>query len=108
MSADVAIRDFMSPETMLPDLLARWPATRQVLDRCGLGGCGGCLGQVESIRFFARAHGVEQARLMRELEIAAEQPSSDSPAATCVAADTSYRRYFLAGILLVLTAGASW
>ena len=36
-----------------------------MLDRYGLHGCGGPLGPVESIGFFARAHGVDEARLLR-------------------------------------------
>src|SRR5208337_2276971 len=68
------------------------PETRIVFDGHGLRGCGGPLGPCESIRFFARAHGVDELTLVHELELA----------------DTIYRRYFLAGIAVVLSAGASW
>src|SRR5262249_1849920 len=78
----------------------------------GLRGCGGPLGPYESIRFFARAHGVDERRLLHELERAIAAPPSgfDGTATTRLApeiADTIYRRYFLGGILLALTAGAA-
>ena len=84
-----------------------------VFDRHGLRGCGGPLGPRESIRFFARAHGVDELTLVHELELAVAAPRSQSHSAatTRVApeiADTIYRRYFLAGIAVVLSAGASW
>ena len=98
--------DLISPETMVPQLLTRWPSTRAVLDRYGLSGCGGRLGPVESIRFFARAHGVPEERLLHELKEAAQQPASEAAApAACSLADAIYRRFFVAGIVLVLTAG---
>jgi hypothetical protein len=97
-------------ETMLPDLLGRHPRARAVLDQYGLKGCGGRLGPVESIGFFARTHGVDEARLLRELADAAAAAKSDPPPATRPpsVADTIYRRFFLAGIILILTAGATW
>src|SRR5687767_10207108 len=99
----------ITPETMLPDVLTKFPSTRRVFDRYGLSGCGGRLGPVESIQFFARAHGVDETQLLRELDAAAQEPSSDALVVpSCAVADTIYRRFFLAGILLVLTAGASW
>ena len=44
-----------TPETLIPDLLRAPPQTRAVLDRYGLRGCGGPLGPMESLDFFARA-----------------------------------------------------
>ncbi len=101
----------LTSETMLPDLLGRHPETRGVFDRYGLSGCGGALGPHETIRFFARAHGVGEAQLLDELAAAIAageagesipEPAGPSPA------DTIYRRFFLAGILTALTAGAGW
>jgi hypothetical protein len=103
----------ISPDLLLPDLFRAHPETRMVFDRHGLRGCGGPLGPCESIRFFARAHGVDELTLVHELELAVAAPRSQSHSAatTRVApeiADTIYRRYFLAGIAVVLSAGASW
>jgi hypothetical protein len=96
-------------ETMIPDLLCRHPAARPVFDRYGLNGCGGRLGPVESIGFFARTHGVDPQRLMAELAAAVADPAAaPAPPADSTAADAIYRRFFTAGIILVLTAGATW
>ncbi|MGZ3489370.1 MAG: hypothetical protein ACXVBY_21215, partial [Isosphaeraceae bacterium] len=103
----------ITPELLLPELLRLHPETRIVFDGHGLRGCGGPLGPCESIRFFARAHGVDELTLVHELELAVAAPRSQSHSAatTRVApeiADTIYRRYFLAGVAVVLSAGASW
>jgi hypothetical protein len=115
MVADILRETPVSPETMLPDLLRAHPEARAVFDRHGLSGCGGRLGPVESIRFFARAHGVDEARLLAELEEAigapavAQAPAESSDVAPAPdVADTIYRRYFIGAIAVVLTAGASW
>src|SRR5215471_13012303 len=64
------------PDLLLPDLIRARPEARMVLDRYGLRGCGGPLGPYESIRFFARAHGVDEARLLDELDRAIAAPRS--------------------------------
>ena len=103
----------ITPELLLPELLRAHPEARTVLDHHGLHGCGGPLGPYESIRFFARAHGIEERRLLHELEQAILAPGSQGPEAAPAPdipaiADTIYRRYFLGGIVLTLTAGATW
>ncbi len=103
----------IDPQMMLPELLTRHPQARGVFDRYGLEGCGGAHGPHESIRFFARAHGVDEGTLLDELR-AAVVAGAAAPVAAAKAiarpalADTIYRRYFLAGIMTILTAGASW
>jgi hypothetical protein len=94
---------------MIPDLLARFPHARPVLDRYGLRGCGGPLGPAETLDFFARAHAVPLKQLLTELEtaLAAPAPASAAPVETSVA-DTIYRPFFKAGIALALTLGAVW
>lgn len=106
--------ELVTLETMIPDFLGRHPHARRVFDRYGLNGCGGRLGPVESIGFFARTHGVPEDQLLAELQQALQgssahvvAPDDDPPAAPSVA-DTIYRRFFTAGIVLVLTAGATW
>jgi hypothetical protein len=103
----------ITPDLLLPELFRLHPETRIVLDRHGLRGCGGPSGPHESIRFFARAHGVDEPTLLRELEQATAAPRSVSSGVATTReipeiADTIYRRYFLAGIAVVLSAGASW
>lgn len=97
-------------ETMIPDLFRAHPQTRCVFDRHGLEGCGGRLGPVESIGFFARAHGVDQQQLLAEIHEMLKRPVSapPPPPPRPATADTIYRRFFLGGIVLILTAGATW
>lgn len=101
----------LSPDWLLPDLLRVRPETRAVFDRYGLRGCGGPLGPHETIRFFARAHGVDEVRLLAELNEVIAAKAAGRPVPHPLAprgADTIYRRYFVGAIALVLTAGASW
>lgn len=107
--ADVQV----TPDAMIPDLVRRWPQVRAVLDRYGLRGCGGELGPAETLGFFARVHGVDEPTLLAEVRAAIR--GDLSPAATtshgpaeAATADTIYRRFFIAGIAVVLTAGATW
>lgn len=104
----MAIRNPLSinDATLIPDLLRYRPQSRQVLDRYGLRGCGGPLGPHESLGFFARAHDVPLQRLIQELQ-ADDGPISPSEAKVDPA-DTIYRRFFIAGIAVVLTLGATW
>lgn len=95
--------------TMIPDLLARYPQARPVLDRYGLHGCGGPTGPVETLGFFARTHGVGEERLMAELRAAVSDPVAPAAAPHEERVeDTIYRRFFVAGIVSILTAGATW
>ncbi len=111
--------------TTLPEILRAHPHLKAILDRYGLEGCGGPEGPPETLAFFARAHGVDPERLLGELraEVRAaegrpetseraqpsEGPRADSESAYRPGrADTIYRRFFLAGIVVTLTAGATW
>ncbi len=97
-------------ETMIPDLLKKRPEARAVLDRYGLRGCGGPDGPYETLGYYARAHGVDWDQLSRELAeaLGGKVVMGASRDETTLMADTIYRRFFMAGIAIVLTAGASW
>ena len=58
---------WIDENTLIPDLLRNTPQARAVLDRYGLRGCGGPLGPVESLGFFAKAHDIDLARLLHEI-----------------------------------------
>jgi hypothetical protein len=96
----------------IPDLLRAVPQARAVLDRYGLRGCGGRLGPVESLEFFARAHDVPLNRLLDELRqcVQGAAPPAGHADACCEARreDAIYRPFFKAGILVVLSLGAVW
>src|SRR5215813_4108793 len=65
---------------LIPDLLRAAPQSRAVLDRYGLRGCGGPMGPVETLGFFAKAHDVPLPRLLAELEEAAHAaPPAPTP-----------------------------
>jgi hypothetical protein len=98
----------LSADLLLPRLLSAHPEARTVFDRYGLRGCGGPLGPYESIRFFARAHGVDETRLLAELKRAIDSPEAAGEPSEHSPADTIYRRFFVGGIVVVLTAGATW
>jgi hypothetical protein len=93
---------------MIPELLRAAPQLRSVLDRYGLRGCGGPLGPVESLEFFARAHDVPLEPLLRELRDALGQVPAPSAAGAARASDAIYQPFFRAGIVVVLTIGALW
>jgi hypothetical protein len=90
---------------MIPDLLAHHPQAR-------------ARRLLESLGFFAATHGVDDEILLAELKATVEEsataraasPGADHVAASAAenVADTIYRRFFLGGIALILTAGASW
>lgn len=101
--------DMLSADTMLPALLSRYPQARPVFDRYGLNGCGGSGGPAESLRFFARTHGVNERHLLDQVREVINQPATPVPQkAVPTLADSIYRRFFLGGILVILTAGATW
>jgi hypothetical protein len=101
----------ISADTMVPDLLRAFPQARAVLDQYGLRGCGGPLGPVESLAFFARAHDVPLDRLLDELREACAKTEVEAPAPDSAEenlADTIYIPFFKAGIAIALTLGAVW
>jgi len=101
--------------THLPDLFDACPEARAVFNRYGLRGCGGERGPAETVEFFARAHGVDLDTLLAEVrEVvndadirrhAQEQLDADTRPRL---ADSIYRPFFLAGLLVILTVGAGW
>jgi hypothetical protein len=107
MGAGLAALD---EKVLIPDLLKSAPQARLVLDRYGLRGCGGPLGPVETLGFFAKAHDVPLPRLLGELRQACEEshpPAGDNQPSEKLA-DTIYRPFFKAGITVVLSLGAVW
>jgi hypothetical protein len=99
----------LTGDELIPDVVRTWPSTRPVFDRHGLHCCGGPYGPVETIRYFSRAHEVGLEKLLGELEEAMAGGSGASPEPLAPdPAGTIYRRFFLAGIAVTLTAGAVW
>jgi len=103
------MEELVTKERLIPEVVGRYPATRRVFDRYGLKGCGGPQGPRESVAFFARAHGVEEAQLLSELNQTARKEAA-TPSSPVVyeetLADVLYRRFFKAGVVVILTGGA--
>src|SRR5262245_11394893 len=97
----------ISREMELPAILGRYPSCRAVFDRYGLTGCGGEMGPQEPLWFFARAHRVDEDRLIAELEEAAHigEHNPRQPRFIPVPAATIYQRFFKAAILTMFTFG---
>jgi len=101
--------------THLPDLFDACPESRAVFNRYGLRGCGGQRGPAETIEFFARAHGVDLDTLLAEVRKVVDDADARRHAQEQLDADTRprladsiYRPFFLAGLLVILTVGAGW
>ena len=115
MSESASAASRVAATMMIPDLLRAYPHVRPVLDRYGLHGCGGPHGPAETIEYFARAHGVESQLLVAEINRAIHEgsqspDSSSEPARSLIdeLGDSIYRRFFKAGIVVIMTAGAVW
>lgn len=102
-------------DSMIPALLAARPHLRSVFDDYGLRGCGGRYGPAETVAYFARVHGVELDRLLEQLRATDNEEEGSGPLGEQTAAnaadnlaDTIYRRFFKAGVVVVLTVGGVW
>jgi len=110
------LNEWVNENTMIPDLLLAAPYVRPVLDQYGLRGCGGKLGPMESLRFFAQAHDVPLDQLLTEIKERMAQVKNTDPAnrvsiddePRARLEDTIYKPFFMAGIVTILTAGAVW
>lgn len=108
-----SLTEWPTEETLIPDLLKAAPQARSVLDRYGLRGCGGRLGPMESLGYFARAHDVPLEPLLAEVRLAAALRGGPPKLVVLdnsepQLADAIYRPFFKAGIAVVLTLGAVW
>jgi NnrS protein len=98
----------ISGTTSLAEILERYPEARCVFDRHGLNGCGGEHGPAETLEFFARVHQVDARQLIREIESEAANPHPGPYKYQATVAEYIYRRFFKAGIAVVLSVGALW
>ncbi len=94
--------------TSVAEILKMCPSARGIFDRHGLHGCGGGSGPAESLEFFASVHEADLEALLRELNAEMSHPRQEAHAYQETLADFIYRRFFKAGIAIVLTLGALW
>lgn len=100
--------DDINGTSTLEEILERHPEARRVFDRHGLNGCGGEHGPAETLEFFARVHQVDAGQLLQEISEEAAKPQSQPYRYEATVADIIYRRFFKAGIAVVVTVGALW
>lgn len=108
-------------ENTLREILAKFPQTRSVFNNHGLLGCGGPLGPVESLAYFATAHNVNLDGLLAELNACIDSstptthheesahhadecctpPPPDNP-------DTAYRKFLRTAVIFALSIGCGF
>jgi len=94
--------------TSVAEIVRRCPNARQIFDRHGLKGCGGEHGPSEPLSFFAAVHQANVDELLREIDAEMQNPSSQTYVYKETLQDYIYRRFFKAGIAVVLTVGCLW
>ncbi len=99
----------ITENTSVAEVVRRVPSARRVFDKHGLHGCGGANGPNESLSFFAAVHQVDLTGLLDELNAEACRPQEQERHVYREGLeDFIYRRFFKAGITIVLTVGALW
>jgi hypothetical protein len=94
-------------DSLLPDVISEYPATRAVFDRYGLRGCGPT-GPRETVGWFSGLHGVSLQGLLSELNDAALASPPPFIETSATLANTIFRPFFLAGIATVFSLGCLW
>src|SRR5512142_272076 len=97
----------ITENTSVAEIVQAVPGARSIFDRHGLHGCGGAYGPSEPLSFFAAVHQVDLKGLLEELNAEAARPQSRGTYQETLQ-DFIYRRFFKAGIAIVLTVGALW
>jgi len=97
----------ITENTTVAEVVQAVPGARRVFDERGLHGCGGAQGPTEPLSFFAAVHQVDLKELLEELNAEAQHPQERVVYQESLE-DYIYRRFFKAGIAIVLTVGALW
>lgn len=97
----------ITADMLLPDVVEKYPATRAVLDKYGLKGCGGPTGPREPVAWFARLHGVPLKLLLQELNEVARGEQTPIRFAPSLA-DMIYQPFFASAAAIAVVFGALW
>ncbi|MFB3917403.1 MAG: NnrS family protein [Terriglobales bacterium] len=97
----------ITPETSVAEVVKICPSARRIFDRHGLKGCGGEHGPAESLAFFASVHDVDLNLLITELRAEMKDPDTAYRYRETLE-DFIYRRFFKAGVAIVLSVGCLW
>jgi uncharacterized protein involved in response to NO len=99
--------NLVPPTMSIRELSRRFPATRPVLARYGLGDCGGDEGPDEPLAWFATVHRLPLDEFLRDVREAAVRDVATAPAAPATA-PSPFTPHFIAGsFFLTLTLGAT-
>ncbi len=97
----------ITEQTSVAEIVKHCPSARRIFDAHGLKGCGGEFGPTEPLSFFAAVHQADVNKLLAELNKELAHPEKNYVYRESLA-DFIYRRFFKAGIAIVLTVGALW
>ncbi len=94
--------------TSVAEIVKVCPGARRIFDEHGLKGCGGEHGPSEPLAFFAAVHQANLDELLREINSEMANPSAQAYVYKESLQDYIYRRFFKAGVAIVLTVGCLW
>jgi hypothetical protein len=98
----------ITKETSVAEIVKLCPGARRIFDEHGLRGCGGEHGPSEPLEFFAAVHQANLEELLREINAEFAGPSGKPYVYKASLQDYIYRRFFKAGVAIVLTVGCLW
>jgi len=98
----------ITANTSVAEIVKLCPGARRIFDEHGLKGCGGEHGPSEPLGFFATVHQADLDELLREINVEMENPSTQPYVYKESLQDYIYRRFFKAGVAIVLTVGCLW
>lgn len=98
----------ISKDTSVAEIVKLCPGARRIFDEHGLKGCGGEHGPSEPLEFFATVHQANLEDLLLEINAEFAKPSSKPYVYETSLPDYIYRRFFKAGVVIVLTVGCLW
>lgn len=104
----MAMANEIDGSTSVAEIVKQCPSARRVFDAHGLKGCGGEHGPTEPLSFFAAVHGADLDELLQALQDEMAHPDTSAPAYRAGLEDVIYRRFFRAGIVIVLSVGCLW
>jgi len=103
----MALRE-ITKDTSVAEIVKLCPGARRIFDEHGLKGCGGEHGPSEPLEFFAAVHQANLEELLREINAEITNPSRQPYAYKVTLQDYIYRRFFKAGVAILLTVGCLW
>lgn len=98
----------ITKDTSVAEIVKLCPGARRIFDEHGLKGCGGEHGPSEPLEFFAAVHQANLEELLHEIRLEMANPSRSPYVYKENLQDYIYRRFFKAGVAIVLTVGCLW